>query len=330
MKEGIRGKLSVIVPAYNVEKYIDRCVESLEKQGDVLQKIVIVNDGSIDETFAHVDVLMKKYCNIVVINQSNQGLFRARLNGLEKVETEWVTFCDSDDYIDEFFYEKVFKWVEEKTPDIIEFGIRKVSINSIKYEFLPEFRIVNGSEGIRRIIEKDNSSCSNCNKIYRTSLFRRVTFDEKIRCYEEDKYINIKVMCEADKVMYIPEIGYNYDTRENSITTKKMTPKYYAILDSNRLVYEYIKKKKRELCQTVGYDYCAHLAFCYIFSSEIEQDIDKRKQRREQFKEEYKRIYKEAMLDDFRPRKETKKRYFMMRLFKFSPFMAAVIGNLSK
>lgn len=319
--------LSVIVPAYNVESYIDRCIESLEKQGDILYQIIVVNDGSTDTTLSHIMALKQKYTNIVILNQNNQGLFRARINGIKLVKTEWVTFCDSDDYIEEQFYEKVLGKIENDSIDIIEFGFQKIENGKIKYRFNPQFETVKAEEAIRRIIEKDNSSSSNCNKIYKTTLFQKIVFNENIRCYEEDKYINVKLMCESDLIMYLPEIGYNYETRIGSITTQKIGNTYYKVLDVNKLLYNYVKVKKKQISKMVGYDYCAHLVYCYIYSYKMTEKKEINKKRKE-LNEEYKRVFKNEDLKKYRPRKETIKRYCMMRLFQISPWLTGVIGKL--
>ena len=107
-------KLTVIVAAYNVEKYIEKCLESLVNQTYKNLEILVVNDGSTDNTKQIIEKYEKKSENLKLLNKENGGLSSARNFGLQNTETEYVTFVDGDDYLELNTYEVIMKKVEEE------------------------------------------------------------------------------------------------------------------------------------------------------------------------------------------------------------------------
>ena len=107
MLNGNSVLISVIIPAFNAEKYIAKCVESIMKNSYKNLEIIIVNDGSRDDTLSIAEDLKKSDSRISVVNQENGGVSRARNNGLDIAKGEYVAFIDSDDYISEDYFEKL-------------------------------------------------------------------------------------------------------------------------------------------------------------------------------------------------------------------------------
>ena len=116
-------KLSVIVPCYNVEKYLSECLDSILNQTFEDIEIICINDGSTDNTQDILDSYLKKDKRIKVISQHNQGLSMARNVGLKNVTGEYVTFIDSDDYFELTAFEETLKIVEEKSLDLLIFKL---------------------------------------------------------------------------------------------------------------------------------------------------------------------------------------------------------------
>lgn len=252
-------------------------------------------------------------------------MFYARIHGVRQALGDYVTFVDADDYLENDIFRRVLPVMIEKQADMLEYGIRKIKNGKVLYEFIPESNLYGGEEAIRRMLEKDGSMCSNCNKIYRNELFFNSKFDENIRIYEEDKLINVKVMAKAKQVITVPLAGYIYDTREESITTKAMTKSYLSILDSNREIYRYIKKTKPSLSKIAGRDFCAHLVFCFINlkGMGLEQyEISKIKKK---LNAEFRFIYKREKLSSYRPESESKNRTYMFTLFRISPTLSEMV-----
>lgn len=111
--------ISVIVPIYNAEKYLNKCLTSIVNQTYCDLEIILVNDGSTDESFAICEKYKQADDRIVIINKHNEGLVRARKDGIRMAKGEYITFVDADDWIDITTYEKVYT---EKA-DIISYGL---------------------------------------------------------------------------------------------------------------------------------------------------------------------------------------------------------------
>ena len=332
--EGSTGKLtpelSIVIPAYNMERWIERSVESVLKQKDIVKEIIIVNDGSKDGTAIICEAIAKKNTNVIVINQKNTGLYQARVTGMKVAKGEFITFVDADDYVLPDFYAGVLKVLKESSADIIEFGIKKVQGEKTIYTFSPKKEIYNATEAIRRQFENGCSSCSNCNKIYKRRLFDKVEFCEDLRCHEEDKLINIKVMCECERVVSIPDVGYIYDTRDNSITTKKISSEYLAILDVSRVIYEYVKDHKVSLSRVAGMEYCAHLAYCGIRLSDMGLALEKKQDLLRDIKLKFDGVYENENLRKYRTVNISVNRRIMVSLFHINSYIAEIVYKLFK
>ena len=110
-------KVSVIVPVYNVEKYIEKCLESLVNQTLKDIEIIIVNDGSKDKSEKIINKFLSKYKNIVYVEKQNGGLSDARNYGMKYAKGEYIAFLDSDDYVDTTIYEKMYNKAKEENAD---------------------------------------------------------------------------------------------------------------------------------------------------------------------------------------------------------------------
>ena len=122
--------ISIIIPAYNVEKYISKCLESIIKQTYSNIEIILVDDGSTDKTSEICDEYEKKDDRIKVIHTENRGVSEARNKGLENVKGNWITFVDSDDWIEEDFCEVLLKKIKDYDADIALCGYKRVTENS--------------------------------------------------------------------------------------------------------------------------------------------------------------------------------------------------------
>ena len=220
---------------------------SLLKQGGIEMEIIIVNDGSQDNTCKTAQSLAGRFSNVRLVNQKNTGQYHARIHGVREAKGEYIAFTDADDFIKNGFYSSVMAVMEKEDADILEFGMMKIKGRKIISRFSPQMQVYDSREAVRRQLQKDGTVYSNGNKIYRCSLFQKIQFDEKIRYHEEDKLLNVKVMSIARKVMSIPDIGYIYDTRDESTTTRALTYDYLNVVKCSRAVYRYIKENRPEM-----------------------------------------------------------------------------------
>ena len=216
--------LTVIVPAYNVEKYIGQCLDSLVHQTLMKHKIIIVNDGSKDNTEAVCLKYRDDYPDMIkYIYQDNQGLGAARNTGMTKVDTPWVTFLDSDDWWHIRYVEIFTKWINDTdiTPEII-FTLPLVYDNNTarintwmdKYVYEKVFSISHDCHGLITNVTQNprlySLEVSACRKIYASNFLKETNFSFPIGLKWEDVPGHFELLHLANSVAAIPEIGFFY------------------------------------------------------------------------------------------------------------------------
>lgn len=227
--------ISVIVPVYNVEKYIDRCVKSLLGQTFKNLEIILVDDGSVDSSGAKCDDYAVKHNEIIkVVHKKNGGLASARNEGMKYADGEYIAFVDSDDWMEEETYDILYKRVKNSNPDIITYGYRKIKDNKIISEGMAKFEEGFYSRNeIQNLILPDSIAeekafnqvnlpvqLSACMCIYKRSFLKKnkIYFESERIVLNEDWLFNICCLCRADSFQVIHEKLYNYDTRDTSLS----------------------------------------------------------------------------------------------------------------
>lgn len=208
--------ISIIIPVFNVEKYLHRCLDSIIKQTYTNLEIILVNDGSTDNSGKICDDFSKTDKRIKVIHQSNKGLSGARNTGLTYVNGDYIGFVDSDDWVEPSFFEAMLQTITTKDVDIVECNIQKANT---KLEFYNESKIKkviieNRNEAITRIIK--NQSFSVWRRIYKTKLVSDIRFIEGKN--SEDVYYTLEVFDRISNIALIDNKLYNYFIGGNSIT----------------------------------------------------------------------------------------------------------------
>ena len=178
-------KVSVIVPIYNVEKYLRKCLDSLVNQTLKDIEIICINDGTKDNSVNIVNEYLQKYPNVILINQENQGLGMARNNAMKHAKGDYIAFVDSDDWVDLNMYEVLYNKAIETNADIVECDYRMVFENSTKIKnrtlfgslhTWKKFPIVCGKVFDWKFVKKelfDGLRCMVWNRLYK----RRLIFD---------------------------------------------------------------------------------------------------------------------------------------------------------
>lgn len=210
-------KISVIIPVYNVEKYIEKCVKSVEAQTYQDYKIILVDDGSTDESGKLCDGLAQKNEKITVIHQENKGLGGARNTGIDNCNTEYILFLDSDDYIHPELLEKCMSAARKHNCDIVMFDAVSVDESGktgVLYGAqVPTNKLLTTSE--KFAISKNPTAWD---KLYKVSLFKdnNIYYPEKV--WYEDLRTTPKILLFADKVVKLEsEPLYYYLQRSDSI-----------------------------------------------------------------------------------------------------------------
>lgn len=209
--------ISVIVPVYKVEPYLDKCISSIVKQTYKSLEIILVDDGSPDNCPAMCDAWAEKDRRIRVIHKTNGGLSDARNAGMAVATGELMTFVDSDDWIAPDMYEHLYQRLTEDASDIATCGVQMVWEDETPSHMLTREGncILNQEEAMRVIIEESWLKQPVWYKIYKTALVRDILFP--VGKYHEDVFWSYQAVGRAKKVSISDRIGYYYLQRGGSI-----------------------------------------------------------------------------------------------------------------
>lgn len=219
---------SIIVPVYNVEKYLDKCLASILRQTFKNFECIIIDDGSPDNSNAIIDKYVKLDQRFKVIHQKNMGISAARNAGLDIAKGEYVVFVDSDDYIADDYLEKFALKIADTDADIVICGF----IEAYKdYEKNKVFA-VESTEVIKQNILADIWPSYVWNKCYKKDLFTNIRFPVG-KIFED--ILTIPELClYAQKIVCIPDKLYYYNRQnENSITTNMSSEKMYNLFQGH-------------------------------------------------------------------------------------------------
>ena len=217
----MESKVSVIVPIYNVEKYLKRCVDSLINQTYKNLEIILVDDGSPDNCPQLCDEFSNIDSRIIVIHKKNGGLSSARNAGLDIFTGDYVVFIDSDDYIAENMIEKMVESNINIDADIVvcDYYLDYTSFLK-KQKHYKHKRIVSNSQKFKMLYNSRYAipTVVAWNKLYKRNIFNTIRYDNgKLH---EDEFMICKLLNNANKILYIPERLYYYVQRDGSITSK--------------------------------------------------------------------------------------------------------------
>ena len=215
-------KISVIVPVYNTEKYIEKCLKSLDSQTMKDFEVVIVNDGSKDESERAIKNYMRRTrMNIKYLKKENGGLASARNYGVEKALGKYISFLDSDDYLDENLFSELEKYMD-KNIDLIKFKMKTVDEEGNVIEKLdgPVFNVCSGEKGYKKLCTTDKYMDPACIYLYRREFFVENNFKYKLR-YHEDFGLTSLIIIQAKTFVSTKIFGYNYLQTEESLTRGK-------------------------------------------------------------------------------------------------------------
>lgn len=231
------SKISVIVPIYKVEKYLNQCIESIVKQTYENLEIILVDDGSPDSCPAICDEWAKKDGRIVVIHQVNAGLPSARNAGLRIASGDFISFIDSDDYIDKSLYKDVLNFFDDNELDIVSFGFYEVCNDKTTVVDIQD-GYMDRNESIKHLLTWDGKVRSFVwNKIYRASHINNCCFYEDLR-YGEDTPFVFTALTNSVKCFQINKPYYYYIRRKDSLVGEKYTSNKLLSIDALKRVLD--------------------------------------------------------------------------------------------
>ncbi len=228
-------KFSIIIPVYNVEKYIEKCLDSVEKQTFSDYEIIVVNDGTKDNSIELI-----KDRDIKIINQKNKGLSAARNTGLKHAKGDYIIFLDSDDYWESNVLKEINK-ATKNSPDVIRFQIQEVDeeSNIIKKYEETAFENKSGEEAFELITKYHFVENAWCYAIKR-KYYLKEKYQFKEGTIHEDFGLMPLVIIKAKNVSSISYIGYNYLQRQGSIMSSNNYDKVKKKVDDFYTHYKYL------------------------------------------------------------------------------------------
>ena len=238
--------ISIIIPVYNVEDYLHYAIESLEKQTYKNFEIILVNDGSTDNSGELCDEYSEKYSNVRVFHKENGGLSDARNFGVQQAKGEFITFLDPDDYLEVYSLELLAGIQEMYDCDIVSTRVKATELyNVYSNHYLTEENFKNVVIMDRDVFLEEAfydkvATVSACGKLYRKSILE-IPFP-KGRIYE-DLYIISEHVGKANKIVHTPLQIYNYYKRQGSIVNSKFTSKQYDFFDAIAYNRQVIREK---------------------------------------------------------------------------------------
>lgn len=241
--------LSVVVPIYNVEKYLKQCLNSLINQTLSNIEIILVNDGSTDNSEAICQSYAEQDSRIKLFSKPNGGLSDARNFGLQKVTSPVVGFVDSDDYVDLDMFQVLMELKLRSNAEIAVGGVKMVSNDGEEYMV----RAVEGEiiadrhDAMEELLKSKRITNSVCNKIFDITLFDQISFP--VGKLYEDEYVTYKLFDRANKVAMTNEVSYYYRSSPNSITHKPFAEREFDRIDASVIKVGYIDKKYPDLVQ---------------------------------------------------------------------------------
>lgn len=216
-------KISVIVPVFNLEQYIGRCLDSLLAQTYMNIEIIIIDDGSCDGSSQIIAKYEKEHSNIKVIKQKNRGVTAARIAGVKAATGDYIGFVDGDDYIDADMYELLMNNMHQYHAEISHCGYQmEFSDGRIKAFYnTGEVIVQDNTQGLIDLISGARVEPGLWNKLYKKKLFENFRQDESIRI-NEDLLMNYYLFKKAQNSVFCDVCKYHYIIRENSASRQKL------------------------------------------------------------------------------------------------------------
>ena len=239
-------KISIIIPVYNVEKYLRQCLDSLIGQTLKDIEIICVNDGSKDNSLEILREYKNKDSRIVIIDQINQGVSVARNNALKIAKGEYIGFVDSDDWVDADFFEKLYYSAIKNDCDIAVGGIAwnftsgELDFIDLKFKKSKIFNKTPDKYKITRVAK----AAYIWNKIYKKELFEKLKLEfEPGICYEDMMFSHI-ILHESEKLVTVPNTFYHYRANPLSLVHNDTPEKKLDFKNEILKTIDYVKKNK--------------------------------------------------------------------------------------
>lgn len=220
-------KISIVIPVFNVEKYLKTCIESIINQDYKNLEIILIDDGSTDKSGKICDEYANKDKRIKVIHQKNKGAANAKNTGLKYATGFYLSFVDSDDYLEPCVYSFMINKMEEHNADMIQCSFNEIYTDkSVQYkQFKENYELDNLS--YLKLFTSDWTCGLLWDKLFKRSLFNGIFFEENHKI--DDEFFTYKGISNAKKIIRIPKIIYNYRKRLSSVMLSEKSQKQIVL-----------------------------------------------------------------------------------------------------
>lgn len=217
--------ITVVIPVYNIEKYIKKCVDSVIRQSYRNLQIILVDDGSTDNSGRICDELAEKDSRIQVIHKENGGLSDARNAGLDRAAGKYIGFVDGDDYIDEDMFEVLYSAIWRDDIDMASCGYYEEFADKVNIMCCSKKTVLLDRKQAYQALFNRNAilGCSSCNKLFKKELFGSVRYKKGIQ--SEDLELIYRIIHSARYIVCVNSVKYHYYHRPESITTRSFNKK---------------------------------------------------------------------------------------------------------
>lgn len=239
--------ISIIVPVYNVEKYLKRCLDSIVNQSFNDFELILINDGSIDKSGIICDEYAQIDKRIKVVHKENEGVSLTRNLGISIASGEYITFIDSDDWIEQDFLKKAIEYIKKNNVSILITGF--VFENNKKI-----FNIFNGekdeiflnNEIKKEFLKQNKFSWTVYDKFFKREIIKKYKFDSRIKI-GEDMLFCWQIFKNIEKIGYLPLYKYHYDISASKTMTSDFSLKWFDGIKVKKAIYKDVKDISREL-----------------------------------------------------------------------------------
>lgn len=235
------SKVSVIIPVYKVQEYLDECLNSMDRQTYKDFELILVDDGSPDFCGEICEEYAKNHDNTKVIHQENAGLSQARNNGVKIASGDYIIFVDSDDYVTDDYIDYLVNLAEKYDADVaIGENVKFIDNNIPKIPIKNEFdNLCDSAQALSKICYNEYPICA-WGKIYKRNLVEKYPYPAG--ALYEDLATTYKIVGDAEKIAYGNRVIYFWRQRSGSITHEPVTERHLYGITATKKMLEYIKE----------------------------------------------------------------------------------------
>lgn len=244
--------VSIIIPIYNAEKYLKKCIQSILEQTYSNIEVILVNDGSTDKSRDICDEYARQESRIHVIHQDNSGVSAARKNGLKKSMGNYIAFIDSDDWVEDTFVEKMYNVALEKNADMVACGYFEEYMDYVKIEGNRNgnIKVYSKTEALEELHTRNSIYPFLCNKIFKRKTLNELE-DSVPVIIGEDYTIVVKAISRMQKIAVIEAPLYHYMQRKGSACNRGFDERLFKVVSNYKDVYNFFKTENMQILDDI-------------------------------------------------------------------------------